>query len=814
MRFKKTRLGPLLIRSAEDPGFFRQTHVLFGGTGAVGGATALQMIGALEEALGHPASRSADAHGAAEAGEMRAAPRLVVTGRSHQEVRRFTSLLFSVQQRDHDGAKPSRVPGVGYRTVAGVEIQLLVFGVDPHVPGIEGFARRNEEERRQMLRELLTAQGLPESSPVEDKIDLLQRLVRETVQQPFSQFLERYREGAATGGEADSTDRSGGADRSGQADQAGGAGWLSSVVVGIPLASIATYKLNDLEEVAGAMGLAPESPRMGELKTSYLMAIRDDLAAVNRMATHGVLVAHTTAVGGMYDEETEGHRTIRLGFAHSSLGEKLRQKQAFAEELARLYAESGIKMLVTAAAIGVDAVSFHRNPPLNRGISLILSKARAAGSELVPAADLDGGVKVYEPVEIGLSGEHEPTAFRHGFDLVAEALLKSGENGFFTVSDTEALYRVMRVTTTGELGLLLARAAIFGDDPAAPSFPDNLCYYTESDYSRQVFDLLDHPRLVANQIAGLSPKALQDLGSAKHQGELHTLGLLILLHRLRTLDLDAIPRHVDLSELDPRAFFEAHSRPLLLERLLGWTLPGMERDLRTLVRAREERDLAPLKHFFQPDPDRQEAAHRVLREVIHAVWAIPSLGTPILWEDEEGRPRVLAGPYVAPLDLAVTHHDSLGRFFETRFREHYDGPAEDYDHFVEFHIANGGFLDLRPRAVLVTAHAETEDLGKKVQVFHSEEAFREALGRIEPYTYFTTSGLIALLTWLQGLAHEAERFDLRLGSANEYRAQYRRDAQGRALLVPGVIEARRMVAQGLEKNTGLERLDGPWGYPE
>ena len=546
-------------------------------------------------------------------------------------------------------------------------------------------------------------------------------------------------------------------------------------------------------------------------------AIRDDLAAVNRIAAHGVLVAHTTAVGGMYDEETAGHRTIRLGFAHSSLGEKLRQKQAFAEQLASLYAESGIKMLVTAAAIGVDAVSFHRNPPLNRGISLVLGKALSDGSDFVPAADLESGIKVYEPVETGLSGdgsgEHEPTAFRHGFDLVTRAVLKSGENGFFTVSNTEALYRVMRVTTTGELGLLLARAAVFGDDAAAPSFTDNLCYYTESDYSRQVFDLLSHPVLVADQIAGLSPKALQDLGSAKHQGELHALGLLILLHRLRTLDLDAIPRRVDLTSFDPRAFFEDHSRPLLLERLLGWTLPVMEKDLRTLVRAREERDLAPLKHFFQPDPDRQEAARRVLREVIHAIWAIPSLGTPILWEDEQGQPQVLVGPYVAPLDLAVTHRDSLGRFFEDRFREHYPGPAEDYAHFVEFHVANGGFLDLRPHAVLVTAHSETEDLGAKVQVFRSEEAFRQALGRLEPYTYFTTSGLIALLSWLQGLAHEAERFDLRLGSANEYRAQYRRDAQGRALLVPGLVEGRRMVAQGLEKNTGLERLDGPWGYP-
>jgi hypothetical protein len=32
------------------------------------------------------------------------------------------------------------------------------------------------------------------------------------------------------------------------------------------------------------------------------------------------------------------------------------------------------------------------------------------------------------------------------------------------------------------------------------------------------------------------------------------------------------------------------------------------------------------------------------------------------------------------------------------------------------------------------------------------------------------------------------------------------------MLVPGVVEAFHMVAEGLEKVTGVERLDGIWGY--
>ena len=149
-------------------------------------------------------------------------------------------------------------------------------------------------------------------------------------------------------------------------------------------------------------------------------------------------------------------------------------------------------------------------------------------------------------------------------------VLKSGENGYFTISNADALYRVMRVTTGGELGLILARTAIFGDDPHFPSFPGNECDYTETDNSRQVFDLLGQPKLRRSQLSGLQPKALQDLGSAKHQAELHTLGLLILLHRLKTLELDAIPGHVDLAAFQPEEYFEAHSRLLTLEHVLNW----------------------------------------------------------------------------------------------------------------------------------------------------------------------------------------------------------------------------------------------------
>ncbi len=778
-RSKRYRLGPQLRRAAADPAFFDQVHVLFGGTGAVGGATALQIIGFFEEAArGNPGAEGRS-------------PRLVITGRSKAEVRQFTRLLFDLQERDHgDGCHPTPIDSVGYRTVGGVTVELTVLGVDPSIPGLQDFAQADEAGRREAIREFLAGGGLSLESPDEEKARFLEESLRQRVGQPFSRFLEGYL--------AERGPLPGGRER------------FRSVVVGIPLASVAAYKLADLDEAGPFLGVARGSSRLDELKEVYLAAIRDDLANVRDRLADKVLAAHTTAVGGMYDEEEDGSRTIRLGFAHSAIDDKLRKKQIFAEELARLYAEKQIKMLITAAAIGVDAVLVKESPPMNGAIRRQLARAHAEGhSVILPAPP--ARLAVYPPVDLDLLGEpHAPVSFQHGRPLVLDYVLKSGENGYFTISNADALYRVMRVTTGSELGLLLARTAVFGDDPHVPRFPNSACYYTETDNSRQVFDLLGQPRLRHNQQSGLQPKALQDLGSAKHQAELHTLGLLILLHRLKTLDLDALPPQVDLASFQPDVFFEDHSAVLTLENVLTWTAAPLAHELYLLATAREEKDLAPLKHFYQNDPGRQEAAHRVLQAALHAVWAVPSIGTPIIYQ-EDGRRRVVAGYYAASLDRVVTHRDTFASHLRQRFEELGGGSEADFDLFIEFHVANFGFADLRPVAVLVTAKSDESWRGN-VQVFHDEPAFLAALERLEPYSYFTTSGLIALLVRLRGLCRLAHQFEPRLGTANEFRAHLPFDERDRPLLVPGIVEAFRMVSEGLEKNTGSERLDGRWGY--
>src|SRR4029453_10292355 len=242
--------------------------------------------------------------------------------------------------------------------------------------------------------------------------------------------------------------------------------------------------------------------------------------------------------------------------------------------------------------------------------------------------------------------------------------IRSGENGFFTVADADSLYRTMRVASASELGLMLATVGLLGDDARSPWFPGNVCYYDETDNAPQVLDFPAHPALRQTQLSGLEPMSLQDLGSAKHQAELHTLGMLVLLHRLRTRGGGAIGPYVDLSRFDARSFFIQHSRELTFEDLAAWEFEPMAEDLQRLASADAPDDLLPLTAPRQYDlfPRRREAVLRLLEEAVRAVWTVTSLGSPILYE-RDGESFIRSGYYVAPLDLLVTERDSVYRWF-------------------------------------------------------------------------------------------------------------------------------------------------------
>ena len=71
MRFKKSRFGPRLVAAARSGRHYRDVHVFIGGTGAVGGAAALQMVAMLEEMMTIAPPASPDD-----------VPVLIVTGRT------------------------------------------------------------------------------------------------------------------------------------------------------------------------------------------------------------------------------------------------------------------------------------------------------------------------------------------------------------------------------------------------------------------------------------------------------------------------------------------------------------------------------------------------------------------------------------------------------------------------------------------------------------------------------------------------------------------------------------------------------------
>jgi hypothetical protein len=790
MGFKKERLGPRLIEAARSGNRYRDAHIFLGGTGAVGGTALLQMLSLYEEMF------------AIEPPDRDDVPVLVATGTTSDEIEAFTRRLFRfVESRHGTEAIPKRIRR-GYLTHSGVFVALDRFLVTA-VPGLSGIGQTPPEGRRALTEEFLAASGTSIGDDAETVFSALSSAVSSA--RPFSAFLERYRN--------ENLERLG-IER------------LRSVTVGIPIPSLIAYHQGDLTLLAEHVeGLGTE--HLDRLKELFILAIRDDLVDVQERLTDSLVIAHTTGVGGMFDEDDRGQPSIRLGFSHAALDRRLADKARFADRLTELYSAAGVKILVTAAAIGIDEVRVREPVPLHREIRSKLfdapvevfpgskasqpadSRASRAAGKPVPARQT---LHVYPPITVPFDEPPDgAVTFERGDELIPAYAIRSGENGFFTVADADSLYRTMRVASASELGLMLATVGLLGDDRRLPWFHGNVCYYDETDNARQVLDFLAQPALRQTQLSGLEPMSLQDLGSAKHQAELHTLGLLVLLHRLRTLDVDAIDPYVDLTRFDARAFFIDHSRRLTFEDLAAWEFEPIAADVQRLAAAENPEDLLPLTAPRQYDlfPRRRQAVLNLLTEALRAVWAVTSLGSPILYE-RDGQAFLRAGYYVAPLDLLITGRDTVHRWFREAHRD--SGNPCSFEDFRDYHVAVGGFVDLRPHAIVCAAKSDRIDLTGFVARFRDEEKLRAHLGTLEPYSFFSTSGLLAVLFRLRALYGLLREAMIELGSLHEWRWHMPRDAGGHILLVPGIVESFRMGSEGLEKTTGTERLSGIWGY--
>lgn len=792
MGAKKERLGPRLVAAARSHERYRDAHMFLGGTGAVGGTALLQMLSMYEEMFA--VSEPDPDH----------VPVLVATGTTGDEIQAFTRRLFRfVESRYGNERLPSRVRR-GYLTHSGVFVSLERFEVAA-VPGLRAIRDTPPEGRPALVARFLDDIGTSLDAPTETVHKALKEAVKASA--PFTGFLTGY---------LDRDLRSLGIER------------FRSIVSGIPIPSLVAYHQDEL------LALTEHVPGLGsevvdELKEVFVEALRTDLAGVAANLSDTVLMAHTTGVGGMYDEDPNapGLATTRLGFAHAGMDLRLAEKHRFADKLTARYASAGVKVLVTAAAIGIDEVRVREAIPLHRQIRQKLfdspfevfpgskgaqpdqSKATRRRGRPQPARQV---IRSFRPLTVLLDDPGEgPVEFERGDPILPSYAIRSGENGFFTVADADSLYRSMRVASASELGLMLATVALLGDDRITPWFRDNVCYYTETDNSRQVLDFLRQPSLQATQFSGLEPMALQDLGSAKHQAEMHTLALLILLHRLRTLDVDAMDPYVDLAHLDTRAFLLSHSRRLTFEDVGAWEFDALARDMQVLASAEEPTDLLPLTPPREHGlfPRRREALMLVMREVLTAVWTPPSLGSPVIYQ-RDGRSFLRTGYYVAPLDLLVTERNAVA----ARLRQSHErsgNPCDAHD-YRDYHFAVGGFVDLRPHAILCSARSDAEDLRGRIARVSTDDDLRDHIHTLEPYSFFATCGLLAVHHRLRELYGSLRESMIELGSLQDWRWHMPRDAAGHLVLVPGVVEALRMAAEGLEKTTGTERLDGLWGY--
>jgi hypothetical protein len=770
MRFKKSRFGPRLVKAARSGGHNRDVHVFVGGTGAVGGAAVLQMLSMYEEmfAVAPPA-------------DPRDVPVLLVTGRGKEDIDAFVGRFVKfTQARWGNDAKPRRFES-GYLTPSGIYVAISPFQLKP-VPGLELVTEADPSQREAAVDEFLRIAGANRAMPKEAIEEALVQHIRAA--HPITSFL---------------------ADRQMRLRDYGPKPFRS-ILLGFPLPSILAYQISGLDVVARTCGLGHEF--IEHLKSEFKHEFAADLAAVNSDLGARVLVAHTTGVGGMYDESPDGHTTPRLGFAHASKDAALLQKHIEAEDLTREYAKRGILMLVTAAAIGIDEVRVRHNIPLHRDIVI---KLRDAPHEIFrgcrskhEAHAADGGTKfipnrqflrVFRPKTLPLGGgSTQPIFFDAGDELLPEYSIRSGENGFFSVSNADALYRVMKVATASELGHVLASVALLGDDPNVPWFTNSVCFYTETASSKQAFDFLYQPHLLNTQLGGVEPLALQDLGSAKHQAELHTIALLILLHRLRSADFEAVDPY-EPESFDARRFLNENSRALTFRELESWDVATIAAGLKTLVTANRPEDLLSIQPLHDPGvfPMRDRAHLAILDAILHGVWNVTSLGTPIVFDE-----GVRCGYYVAPFGDIVTSEDSLRQMLEGRN--------------AEYELAVNGFIDIRPHAIVCRAKTPGDIAEGSITIAHDFESLQAELRTIEPYSFFATCGLVAVLHRLRALGKMLREARIDLGTMQDFEWQIVRDDRGHTIVVPGAVEAFRMISEGQEKTTGTEWLDGIWGY--
>ncbi len=785
--------------------------VVFGGTGAVGGAAVMELCRLILMSA---------SYGRALKGEIYA------TGLGSKEISKFVSRMYLALDEKVEIEKVE--PLKHYRLDHRIDLRFSTLRLD--LP--EDLAEH-------------VATEMPENGNQEELCGIFSRYFR-AQPCPFLRFVE--------GLEGD---------------------MLHAVVVAIPLPSVATYTMGSIDRLVKAHGYDPLVAK--RIKKSYLNTFIRGLAVIHQKWARHVVMAHTTAVGGMYRVD-EGIPEIRLGFAHSSLGKKLVEKKYFADELTQLFVDHGFDVLVTAAAIGIDAVDFRCRLPSDRAVIRHLREcAEAATHETLPITDLSSEViqlypfrnipliPVAEPVpapyedpeanepltpneadsspkEGDATGDPldsekaaEPPApsglgvfqapdrdpgalvFGPGKDLTVDAAIRSGENGLFSVANCVALYNVMKVAIPEELAMVLVRHAVFGPERRRDWFQDKISYYTETENSYFALRLLDsYPELVRAHHGPFAIQAYQALGSSTHQARLHELGLVMLALRLRELGrrFAQIPVQKLIEALpDVPTFVWRNTQIPSFQDLDQLDAQALSKLLTLLCEASTMESAGRLLGFEARrigvrEPGREKFLSRLATCIQRYLQTVTSLGIPILYRRSDGEDRVLVGPYVAPLDMAISRAEDL----HARFQESAGKLGTPPEAFRDWVIANNGFVDLRPVAVGSAAQEPGAGLESRAPSFHSEEELVRWLETLPVGSYFTTAGMIAFRYRVGRLGQKVRQRKVQLGTRETWKHLFRQDRNHRHLITPGLVETVRMYSEGLGKITGTEALWPSWGY--
>lgn len=729
--------------------------VVFGGTGAVGGAAVLEIARLIM------LTEKYDRQWRAE---------IYATGMSDKEIVQFAQRLW----RYAEGNLRAQVirPRRRYRLGERVDIILRHFRIAP-----PDDLRERVLHRQQSEGENFSFEGTLES-------------LLTSVQCPFLRFVEDLE-----------------------------LGLLDAVLVAVPLPSVAAYALQQIDELAQEFGADHQVAT--RLKSTFLAVFVKGLAIIRQKLSRRVVIAHTTAIGGMYRVDGESLE-IRLGFAHSAQDSFLAHKKYFADRLTELYLDQGLEVLVTAAAIGIDSVEFDRSLPIARGVEATLRTALSKNAaSFVSADDLQTKKILLYParvIDLEATEPPVPLAFGVGKELRVAASLRSGENGYFSVANAVALYHVMKVATSEELAAVVARHIIFGEERRRKWFHDGLCYYTETEnahFAHQVLQSDD--RLLRAHHGAFALQAFQDLGSSTHQGRLHELGIICSL--LRVLSLGAHMESFDGERLKEafaswEQFFYDNTSPGYFEDFLQLSTEHLSVTLGRMCEVRSKFDAADLVGF----PLRTDAKREGVKEKFFARLAtvirrylngVASMGTPIIYRSPSlHRDRVLVGPYIAPLDAAAVDTHCLHGEWSRAAKELGLSP----DVVRNWSIANNGFVDFRPHAIATTARSLTDSARTKVMTTTNSKDLVEWLGRIPVGSYFTTCGLLALQHRLSALHREVSNRKVDLGTRESWKNLFFCDRNGKYLMSPGLIEAMRMYTEGLGKVTGTELLWPGWGY--